>query len=237
MLKDLLEQGEDKRYSLNKNGYIAYQILSYAKESLSKPRLPTIRRRRIAESIKPSALAFYKLLFHPTKAFAEVQERPWSYVLPSLTIFAFFVASTPSISTYSLTRSLTCLLALLVFSLAFARLAYGKRTKPLHLTASVFISHLPAIILNLLTIFFTTFEFPQWMPLPFIVVEDPGYVVLMQIFAALFVWRFVLLFLAMRESFKLTVGQSFVTVFASSIFENLMAFIVDYLFKIPSSYL
>ncbi|MBS7609578.1 hypothetical protein KEJ19_03280 [Candidatus Bathyarchaeota archaeon] len=232
MLKELLEQGEDKRYSLNRNGYVAYELISYAKASLSKPMVPKIKGRRIIDSLKPSALAFYKILFHPTRAFKEVRERLAPYLLCSLTVLALSMATTPSMRGYAFVNYLSGLLAVLFFPLIFVRLVYGNKARLLPFLISVFMSYLPTIILNILTILFATLEFSPWIPLPFIIVEDPAYIALMEIFAALFVWRFVLLFLAIRESFKVTVGQSFLTVFASSIVENLLAFVMDYLFRI-----
>lgn len=232
MLKELLEQGEDKRYSLNRNGYVAYELIRYAKASLSKPIVPKIKGRRIIDSLKPSALAFYKLLFHPTRAFKEAQERLAPYLLCSLTVFALSMATRPSMRDYAFINDLSGLLTVFFFPLIFARIVYGKKARLLPFLISVFMSYPPTIILNILTIIFATLEFSPWIPLPFIIIEDPVYIALIEIFAALFVWRFALLFLAIRESFKVTVGQAFLTVFVSSIVENLVVFVMDYLFRV-----
>lgn len=231
MLKALLEQDEDKRYSLNRHGQIAYQLLTYAKASFAKPVLPTVKRRMIVPALRDSALGFYKLVFHPAKAFVEAQEGLGPYTVCGAIVMTLLFASTPSLSTYTITRSITGSLGVLLFCSAFAQLAYNKNPRLSRLTVSVSMSYLPAIILNLLTLLFAVFEFTPWTPLPFIIVEDPGYIVLMQLFAAVFIWRFILLFFAVRESCKLSASQSFTAVFASSIIENMIAFVVDYLFR------
>lgn len=233
MLKAILEQDDGGRYSLNRNGRIAHQLLIYAETSFAKPELPTVKRRMIVPALRDSAFGFYKLLFHPAKAFVEAQERLGPYTVCGAIVMALFFVSTPLLSTYTIARSLAGLLSVLLFSFAFVRLAYNKNPRLLRLTVSVSVSYLPAIMLNFLTILFAMFEFTPWAPLPFIVFEDPGYVALMQIFAAVFIWRFILLFFALRESCKLTASQSFAAVFASSIIENTMAFLVDYLSRMP----
>ena len=233
MLKALLEQDEDKKYFLNRDGQIAYQILSYTKTSLAKPAFPVVKRRVVVPALRNSAFSFYKLVFYPAKAFAEAQEHLGSYAVCGAVVMALFFASMPSLNAYTVVRSSTGLLGIILFCFAFANLLSKKNPRISHLTVSVSMTNIPTIMLNLFAILLAMFEFTPWAPLPFIIVEDPGYITLMQAFAILFVWRFVLLFFAVRESCKLSPSQSFMAVFASSLIENIIAYGIDYLFRMP----
>jgi len=237
VLKDLLEQDEQKRYTLNRNGRIACQILTYTRASFTKPVLPVVKRRMIAPALRHSVLGLYKLAFHPAKAFVEAQERLGPYAICGAIVVTLFLASTPLLSADAIVRSLTGLLYVLFFSFIFARLVYRKNPRLSRLTVSISMSYLPLVLLNLLTILFAAIEFVAWTPASLIIVEDPRYIAITQIFAATLIWRFILLFLAVRESSRLSNSQSFTTVFVSTLLENAVAIALDYIFAIPITFL
>lgn len=230
MLEPLLEQNGDKRYLLNRDGEIAYQTLMHIEAMLSRPRLPALRRRRITPVIRGLPLVFYKLLIHPSQAFVEAQDRLGSYLLCGLMILALYMTSTPISVFPAVFRSLAGVIGMLIFSYIFPRAVYNKSPRFPRLLASIGMSYLPLLVFNLL-IMFSFFEFIASISSP-LMLEDPGYAALIQVYAALFIWRFALLFLAFRDSCRLSSGQSVVAVFAFSVAESALALILEHLFRL-----
>jgi len=233
MLKGIVEQDENKKYLLTRDGHIAYQLMTITRDYLARPALPAIRRRTVVPTLRSAGLGLQKLVFHPAKAFSETQQHLGPYALCGAIVIALFVASIPSLSAYAVVRSLVGLLGVTLFCFAFVSLAFRKNPGLSRLAVSISMAYLPAIMLNILAHLFTTLEFQPQALLPFLFTGDPGYIVVMQIFAAMFIWRFVLLFFAVRESCMLPANQSFITVLASSVIENAVGIALDYLSTMP----
>lgn len=229
MLEPLLEQDGDKRYLLNREGEIAYQTMKHMEALLSRPRLPALRRRSVTPIIRGFPLSLFKLLIHPSQAFMEAQDRPGSYLLCGLITLALYMASTPISGFSAVFRSLAGVLGMFIFSYIFPRAVYNKSPRFSRLFASIGMSYLPLLVFNLL-IMFSFFEFIASISSP-LILEDPGYAALIQVYAALFIWRFALLFLAFRSSCRLSSGQSVGAVFAFSVMESALALILEHLFR------
>jgi len=229
MLEPLLEQDGEKRYSLSRNGLIAYQTLKHMEDMFSRPSIPTLRRRRAAPFLRDLPLSFYKLLLHPSKAFSEAQERVGPYLLWGLVILSLYVATTPMAGFTPIIRSSTGIMGMLFFSYIFPRIIYNKAARISRLFTSISLSYLPLLIFNILIVF-SIFDLLASISSP-IMMEDPGYAALIQVYAALFIWRFALLFLAFRASCRLSSGQSVAAVFAFSVAESVLALALEYLLR------
>ncbi len=230
MLEPLLEQDGDKRYLLNREGEIAYRALRHMEDLISRPKLPTLKRRRVLPLIRGIPLGFYKLLVHPSQAFSEAQERLGAYLPCGLIILALYLASTPTVGIPAVMRSLAGILGMFTFSYTFPRAFYDKRPGFLRLLASIGMSYLPLLVFNTM-ITLSILEAIASISSP-LLVEDPAYAVLIQVYAALFIWRFALLFLAFRTSCRLTSGQSVAAVFAFSIAESSLALALEHAFRV-----
>lgn len=230
MLEPLLEQDGDKRYFLNRDGEVAYQTIRHVEALLSRPKLPVLRRGRMAPIVRGLPTGLFKLLVHPSQAFTEAQDRPGSYLLCGLMILAIYMASTPTSGFLAVFRSLAGVLGMLLFSQIFPKVVYNKSPRFSRILASIGMSYLPLLVFNLL-IASSFFEFIASISSP-LMLEDPGYAALIQVYAALYIWRFALLFLAFRSSCRLSSGQSVGAVFAFSVAESALALALEHLFRI-----
>jgi len=233
MLKDLLDQDEAERYILNRDGHFAYGLLSYAATSLSKPTLPMLRRGVLISSLKSAASGFYNLIFQPTRAFTEAQERSGAYAICGSIVIVAYIASILALNMNALIIPAVEPLLWLIFSYSFARIAYGKHPRPSRLATSVGVAYFPAFLLNAFSLSLAAFQLALTPITPLLLIENLSYATFMEFFSAIILWRFFLLLFAIRESCKTTTKQALAIVLLTAVTENVFALAANYLLGIP----
>ncbi len=220
-LVQLVEQDEQNRYILKKEGQIAYMLLKNAKELVAAPSLPEVKRREIPKIFKNYLTYLFRLVFNPVHAFDEADENFGAYTLSAITVLLALFGSVIVTNRSILPNLSIQLIAFTIFAYIFQRLVYHSKGSVKSVGLVVAMASLPYIPLNAISLLDIGFgELPSLIEIPFI--EEPLRIGLTQLSSLLFIWRFALLFLGMRDFCRLTSVQSFMVVFTSTFFESLM---------------
>ncbi len=189
-----LEQDDAGKYKATNVGYAATKLLTVAKTELSNPHAPPTRGLGLTTRIHLMGRAIFNTLLLPEHAFEDAQNLAWPYLIIGTVIvagylwFHFFLGS----ASYLISGIITVGLLTLFFVLSGFGI-YRRRFSLASTLACYGIGFLPLLVLNLIL-------------LP----NDPTYSQL-QFFLVflLLVWDAYLFLLAGRESFKVSMSQSF----------------------------
>lgn len=189
-----LSQDDDGKYKATNIGYAAHKLLGVAKTELSNPHAPPIHGLGITTRLRLFGQAIFDTLMLPEQAFNEAQNLAWPY----LTIGAVVVLAYLSIHfylgriNYLISGLITIILLIGLFILASFGI-YRRRFSFVSAAACYSIGFLPLTVWNVLSL-----------------VTDPTYSQLKYfLLFLLLVWDAYLFLLAGRETFKLTMSQSF----------------------------
>ncbi len=189
-----LSQDDDGKYKATNIGYAAHKLLGVAKTELSNPHAPPVRGLGIGTRLRLFGQAIFDTLMLPEQAFNEAQNLAWPY----LTIGAIVVLGYLTIHfylgrlNYLISGLITIILLIGLFLLASFGI-YRRRFSLASAVACYSIGFLPLTVWNVLSL-----------------VTDPTYSQLKYfLLFLLLVWDAYLFLLAGRETFKLTMSQSF----------------------------
>jgi hypothetical protein len=221
-LSGLIEQDGSRAYRLTGDGNAAYQSTLNAERFISSRQLPPLRRQELPQLVEAYLQAFWKVFLRPIDAFREARARHATYFLVCLTLLAVLY---PILLVANRSEALNLsilLVAWILFSAVFLRVVYRSRVGIIETGLCVGLStgpYIPLAALNFLPVSANgVISFPATLPL-----ENPLQIGLAQLQSLLFIWRFALLFLGMRELCGLSNVRSFTVVLVTSIFESIVA--------------
>ncbi len=189
-----LSQDEDGKYKATNVGYAANKLVAVAKTELSNPHAPPIRGLGITTRLRLFGQAIFDVLFLPEAAFEEAQNLVWPYALSGTLIILGYLLVHFLIGSfiYLISGAITVVL-LIGFFLLTGFGIYRRRFSFLSALGCYGSGFLPLTVWNILSL-----------------VSDPTYSQLKYfLLFLLLVWDAYLFLLAGRESFKLTMSQSF----------------------------
>ncbi len=189
-----LSQDDDGKYKATNVGYAANKLLAVAKTELSNPHAPPIRGLGISTRLRLFGRAIFDVLLLPEQAFEEAQNLAWPYMIIGATIVLGYLSLHFYLGSVRYLVSGIITVALLIgFFILSCFGIYHRRFSLASALACYSIGFLPLSVWNVLSL-----------------VSDPTYSQLKYfLLFLLLVWDAYLFLLAGRESFKLTMSQSF----------------------------
>lgn len=189
-----LSQDDDGKYKATNVGYAANKLLAVAKTELSNPHAPPVRGLGISTRLRLFGQAIFDLLLLPEQAFEEAQNLAWPYALTGALVVLGYLAIHFLLGSFTILISgaITVILLTGFFMLSGFGIYRHSFSFPSALGCYGF-GFLPLTVWNILS----TESDPTYSQLKYFLLF------------LLLVWDAYLFLLAGRESFKLTMSQSF----------------------------
>lgn len=189
-----LSQDDDGKYKATNAGYAANKLLAVAKTELSNPHAPPVRGLGISTRLRLFGQAIFDVLLLPEQAFEEAQNLAWPYVIIGGLVVLGYLSIHFLIGSFNfLISGIITVILLIGFFILSGFGIYRRRFSFLSALACYGFGFLPLTVWNVLSL-----------------VSDSTYSQLKYfLFFLLLVWDAYLFLLAGRESFKLTMSQSF----------------------------
>jgi hypothetical protein len=221
-LAPLLDQGEKKLYRLNREGILAYHFIKRTKDLLTTQELPQISRHELPQLVRDYALAFYNLAVRPNQAFREAGNHRIVYSLVALTILLMVYMASLRFGYESLVGLSALLVSWTASAVAFQRVVFrsGFNIASTGLTVALgSLPYIPVVFAGSLGVS----ENGATILLPSPPFESLWQIGVNQMYSVLFVWRFALLFLGMRELCGLSSSRALTVVLAASFVEAIVS--------------
>jgi DNA-binding transcriptional ArsR family regulator len=189
-----LSQDDNGKYKATNVGYAANKLLAVAKTELSNPHAPPVRGLGISTRLHLFGQAIFDVFLLPEQAFEEAQNLAWPYVLIGGLVILGYLSIHYLIGRFNyLIYGIVTVVLLTGFFILSGFGIYRHRFSLLSALSCYGFGFLPLTVWNVLSL-----------------VTDATYSQLISfLLFLLLVWDAYLFLLAGRESFKLTMSQSF----------------------------